>query len=276
MENHPAERSVVVATGFGGDFRRFFFRGLAAMLPALLTVMIIVWVLQFVDIHVGVHVNKLVKWIVVQWMSVAGKHELSLHGTDVLWNRVNLFWEDWQFNWVGFILSFVLIYVFGRFVASILGRAMWRVIERSFFRLPIVKQIYPSVKQVTDFLLAERKLESSRVVAVEYPRKGIWSLGLVTNEGMRTLGELLGQDLVTVFVPSSPTPVTGYVITVPRSEVIDLPLSIDDAFRLLVSGGVIMPLSQMPLSHAMDDSSLKQVPRGLIPLESGKSKEMSA
>lgn len=276
MGNHPAERSVVVATGFGSDFRRFFFRGLAAMLPALLTVMIIVWVLQFVDIHVGVHVNKLVKWIVVQWMSVAGKHELSLHGPDVLWNRVNPFWEDWQFNWVGFILSFVLIYVFGRFVASILGRAMWRLIERSFFRLPIVKQIYPSVKQVTDFLLTERKLESSRVVAVEYPRKGIWSLGLVTNEGMRTLGELLGQDLVTVFVPSSPTPVTGYVITVQRSEAIDLPLSIDDAFRLLVSGGVIMPLSQMPLSHAMDDSSLKQVPRGLIPLESRKSKETPA
>jgi uncharacterized membrane protein len=276
MGNHPAERSVVVATGFGSDFRRFFFRGLAAMLPALLTVMIIVWVLQFVDIHVGVHVNKLVKWIVVQWMSVAGKHELSLHGPDVLWNRVKLFWEDWQFNWVGFILSFVLIYVFGRFVASILGRAMWRLIERSFFRLPIVKQIYPSVKQVTDFLLAERKMEFSRVVAVEYPRKGVWSLGLVTNEGMRTLCEVLGQDLVTVFVPSSPTPVTGYAITVQRSEVIDLPLSIDDALRLVVSGGVIMPLSQMPLSHAMDDSSLKQVPRGLIPLESRKSKETPA
>jgi uncharacterized membrane protein len=81
---------------------------------------------------------------------------------------------------------------------------------------------------------------------------------------------------VTVFVPSSPTPVTGYAITVQRSEVIDLPLSIDDALRLVVSGGVIMPLSQMPLSRAMDDSSLKQVPRGLIPMESGKSKEMSA
>ncbi len=276
MGNHPAERSVVVATGFGGDFRRFFFRGLAAMLPALLTVMIIVWVLQFVDIHVGAHVNKLVKWIVVQWMSVAGRHELSLRGPDVLWNRVKLFWEDWQFNWVGFILSFVLIYVFGRFVASILGRAMWRLIERSFFRLPIVKQIYPSVKQVTDFLLAERKMEFSQVVAVEYPRKGIWSLGLVTNEGMRTLREVLGQDLVTVFVPSSPTPVTGYTITVQRSEVIDLPLSIDDALRLTISGGVIMPLSQMPLSRAMDDLSLKQVPRGFIPLESRKSKEMPA
>jgi len=259
MGNHPAERSAVVAKGFVGDFRRFFFRGLAAMLPALLTVMIIVWVLQFVDSYLGVYVNKLVMWVVVQWQVVAGRYDFSIRGPDDLWNPLKQTWGGWQLNWVGFVLSFVLIYVFGRFVASILGRAMWRLIERGFFRLPIVKQIYPSVKQVTDFLLAERKLGSSRVVAVEYPRKGIWSLGLVTNEGMRTLGELLGQDLVTVFVPSSPTPVTGYVITVPRSEVIDLPLSIDDALRLLVSGGVIMPLNQMPLSQAMDESSLKQV-----------------
>ena len=105
---------------------------------------------------------------------------------------------------IGFILSFVLIYIFGRFVASILGRAMWRIIEHSFFRLPVVKQIYPSVKQVTDFLLAERKMEFSRVVAVEYPRKGIWSLGLVTNNGMRTLREELGHDLVMVFIPVEP------------------------------------------------------------------------
>ena len=271
MGNHPAEWSVVVATGFVGDFRRFFLRGLAAMLPALLTVMIIVWVLQFVDIHVGAHVNSLVKWIVFQWISVAGGHGLAWVSPKEAADHLNPTWELWHLNGIGFFLSFVLIYVFGRFVASILGRVMWRGIEQSFFRLPIVKQIYPSVKQVTDFLLTERKMAFSRVVAVEYPRKGIWSLGLVTNEGMRTLRDALGQDLVTVFVPSSPTPVTGYTITVQRSEVIDLPLSIDDALRLTVSGGVIMPLSQ-----AGDELSLKQVPRGFIPLESSKIKEIPA
>jgi uncharacterized membrane protein len=271
MGNHPAERSAVVATGFVGDFKRFFFRGLAAMLPALLTVMIIVWVLQFVDTYLGVYVNRLVMWVVVQWKVVAGRCAFSIRGPDEFWNPVKEAWTTWHLHWVGFILSFVLIYVFGRFVASILGRAMWRTIEHGFFRLPVVKQIYPSVKQVTDFLLTERKMEFSRVVAVEYPRKGIWSLGLVTNEGMRTLRESLGQDLVTVFVPSSPTPVTGYTITVQRSEVIDLPLSIDDALRLIISGGVIMPLSQMT-----DASGLKQAPRGFIPMESSKSKETPA
>ncbi len=271
MGSHPAERSVVVTTGFVGDFRRFFLRGLAAILPALLTLMIIVWVLQFVDIHLGVHVNRFVQWVIVEWKSVAGGHGLAWVSPREAGDLLNPTWKLWHFDWIGFILSFVLIYVFGRFVASILGRAMWRVIEQSFFRLPIVKQIYPSVKQVTDFVLTERKMAYSRVVAVEYPRKGIWSLGLVTNEGMRTLREALDQDLVTVFVPSSPTPVTGYTITVQRSDTIDLPLSIDDALRLTVSGGVIMPLSQ-----ARDEPSLKQVPRDFIPLESSNIKETPA
>lgn len=260
-----------MATGFVGDFRRFFFRGLAAVLPALLTVVIIVWVLQFVDTYLGFYVNRFVMWVVVQWQVVAGGYDFSFRGPKEIWNPIKDFWQNWELSWVGFVLSFVFIYVFGRFVASILGRAIWRMIEQSVFRLPVVKQIYPSVKQVTDFLLAERKMEFSKVVAVEYPRKGIWSLGLVTNDGMWTLQDVLGQDLVTVFVPSSPTPVTGYTITVQRSDIIDLPLSIDDALRIVISGGVIMPLSQ-----SRNDLSLKQVPRGFIPLESSESKEIPA
>ena len=261
-----------MATGFVGDFRRFFFRGLAAMLPALLTVMIIVWVLQFVDVYLGVYVNKFVMWLVVQWQTAAGRYDFSLVGPEVLWNRLKPVWEEyWYLNSIGFVLSFVLIYVFGRFVASIIGRGMWRMIEQGIFRLPVIKQIYPSVKQVTDFLLAERKMEFSRVVAVEYPRKGIWSIGLATNDGMKTLQEVTGQDMVMVFVPSSPTPVTGYTIAARRDEVIDLPLSIDDALKLTVSGGVIMPLSEV-----VDGGGIKRSDGGVVPLEPRKMKEISA
>jgi len=262
-----------VATGFVGDFKRFFFRGLAAMLPAMLTAMIIVYVLQFVDTNVGAYVDKAVQWIVVQWGAVAGKYELTLTGPDTPWDGVKDAWATWHLHWLGFFLSFVLIYIFGRFVASILGRATWRVIEHGFFRLPVVKQIYPSVKQVTDFVLAERKMKFSRVVAVEYPRKGIWSLGLVTNTGMRTIQEALGQDMVMIFIPSSPTPVTGYTIAVRRDEIIDLPLNIDNALRLTVSGGVIMPPGQVVEVSGRDQ---QQVPGGFIPLESKEDKEIPA
>ncbi len=92
------------------------------------------------------------------------------------------------------------------------------------------------------------------MVAVQYPRKGIWSLGLVTGPGMRTLHQNLGGDLLTVFIPSSPTPVTGYTITVNRRDVIDLPISIDNALRFTVSGGVIMPMNQQRSRAEIDQA----------------------
>ncbi len=224
-----------MAERFLSDFKRFFFYGLAAVLPTLLTLAIIVYVFTFLDKFLATHVND-------------GAYRLL---TEVVFRSgpVHLFIvEHWSkyFWWVGFALSLVGIYIFGRFVASLLGRSIWRMVERAFFRLPVVKQIYPYVKQVTDFLFSDKKMQFSRVVVVEYPRKGIWSVGLVTGAGMKTIRRTLGEEFLTIFIPSSPTPLTGYVITVRREEVIDLPLSIDDAIRFVISGGVIMPASQLP------------------------------
>jgi uncharacterized membrane protein len=256
-----------VAERFRQDFRRFFLRGLAAMLPPLLTVIIVVYVLRFVDQYIGRYVDQVAQWIVVQALALQRGQGATFRGPAAIWQELETkVWQPYHLRWVSFLLAFVLIYVFGRFVASIIGRGLWQMIERAFFRLPVVKQIYPSVKQVTDFLLTERKMEFSRVVAVEYPRKGVWSVGLVTSEGMRTLLDALGDDMVTVFIPSSPTPVTGYTITVRRHEIVDLPLSIDDALRFTVSGGVIMPPGQ-----ALTQAEVEQIRRGeFLPRESKK------
>ena len=232
-----------MAKKFTKDFKHFFIRGLAAVLPAMLTVMILLWAVGFVYNYLGRYIHFGVQWIVVQAQSLVTGN-LSLRGTDEFWVSVKNIWQDYHRSFIGFVLAFVAIYMFGRFLASFVGRSLWIVAERTIFRAPVVKQIYPSIKQVTDFLLAQRQLEFSGVVSVEYPRKGIWSLGLVTGPGMRTLTEGLGSELLTVFIPSSPTPVTGYTITVRRDEVIDLPISIDDALKFTVSGGLIKPPTQ--------------------------------
>jgi uncharacterized membrane protein len=227
---------------FWQDFRMFFVRGLAAVLPAILTIAILVWLFSLLQAYVGVPVKTALVWIVAQvqaWQDgLAGADALA-----ELRRQVEAAYGRY-FYWLGFVLGIIGVYLFGRFVTSFFGRGIWRVIERTISGVPVVKQVYPSVKQVTDFLLAERKKEFSRVVAVEYPRKGIWSIGLVTSSGMRTVDEAIEGELLTIFVPSSPTPVTGYTITVRRDEVIDLPISIDEALRFTVSGGVIQPLSQ--------------------------------
>lgn len=249
-----------MAERFRQDFRRFFLRGLAAVLPTLLTIVIIVYIFTFVQSHIGSPINDAVKWVVVQYRLVVRGLSMSWTVSDADKAIVDGYWRTYKLGWIGFALGIMAIYIFGRFVASFIGRGIWRLIERAILSLPVVKQIYPYVKQVTDFLFSERKFELSRVVAVEYPRKGCWSLGLVTSPGMREMQAKVDSDLLTVFIPSSPTPVTGYTVTVRRDEVIDLPLSIDEALRFTVSGGVIMPPGQR-----LSKAEIEQVRQGILP-----------
>ena len=250
-----------MAERFSDDFKRFFVRGLAAGLPVFVTALLLIWFFTQVQKYVGRYLNAAVQWIVVQLACLFTHSEFCWTGNAEQWESVRAFWDTYHFGWVGFLLAFVAIYIFGRIVASIIGRGVWRIIERTFVRLPIFKLVYPHIRQVTDYLLSpQRKLEFSRVVAVEYPRKGCWSVGLVTGPGMRTVQQNLGANLLTVFIPSSPTPFTGYTITVRRHEVIDLPISIDDALRFTVSGGVIMPINQQ-LSRA----EIQEATQGVFP-----------
>lgn len=223
---------------FRDDFRRFFTRGLAAMLPTLLSITILIYVFTWVHKYVGIYINIGLYFLIEQsWRVIGAPSEDAVGRFKDAW--FNSYW------WVGFVLAFVAVYIFGKFVTSFVGRAVWRTLEMAFLKLPLIRQVYPYVKQVTDFILSDRQtIEFSQVVAVEYPRKGIWSLGLATGQGMRDISRALDSETMTIFIPSSPTPVTGYTITVRRDEVIELPINIEDAFRFTISGGVIIPLNQ--------------------------------
>ena len=234
-----------MAKSFIKDFKVFFFRGLAAMLPMMLTLMIIIYVFRFIQENVGRHLDQATQWGVIQIRRLIYGGPWSFAGADAEWEKVQAFWDTHGLGFIGIVLAFVFIYVLGRFVASIMGRWALRVLEAGFKRLPVIRQLYPQVKQVTDYFFSDRRIEFSRVVAVEYPRKGIWALGLVTAGGMKKLAEAGGSDMLTIFIPSSPMPVTGYTITVRKDEVVDLPLSIDEAFRFTISGGVIQPPPQV-------------------------------
>lgn len=163
----------------------------------------------------------------------------ELQRREALWELARRKWMF--FNLVGFLLAILLIYFMGYFLASFIGRATWRVIEHVLQRLPLIGAIYPNIKQVTDFFIADKKRGFSGVVAVQYPRKGIWAVGLVTGPPMPLIGLSDTRDLLTVFIPSSPTPITGYTITVAREDVLELPISIDEALRYTISGGVVKP-----------------------------------
>ncbi len=138
----------------------------------------------------------------------------------------------------------VVMYLLGTFLAAGIGRVFWNLFEQGVNRLPLVRNVYSSVKQVTDFMLNETDVEYSRVVAIEYPREGIWTLGLVTNEGMAEVSEVVGEPVLSVVIPASPMPVTGYTVMVPASSAIDVDITIDQALEFVISCGVVTPPQQ--------------------------------
>ena len=141
-----------------------------------------------------------------------------------------------------FLCLFLLVlYLLGKFLAAGVGRFFWNQLERIIHRVPLVSNVYSSIKQVTDFLFSEREMHYTRVIAVEYPRKGVWTLGFVTGEAMFDLQNAMSEPLVSAFVPHSPMPFTGFAVTVKKSETIDLNISVDQAIQWVVSCGVVIP-----------------------------------
>jgi uncharacterized membrane protein len=141
-----------------------------------------------------------------------------------------------------FLCTFILVlYLLGKFMAAGAGRFFWGTFERGIHRVPFVRKVYGSVKQVSDFLLTEADIEYSRVVAVEWPRKGIWCLALVTGSSLKEVRKAAGEEVLSVLIPTSPMPMTGFTVTVKKSETIDLDISVDEAVQFIVSCGVVVP-----------------------------------
>lgn len=279
-------------------FAKFFGRGLGIVLPTALTIWLLFIAYNFVDTRIAQPINKGVRLAVLDLTSFPAvtESEIQAHREAIrdgqLENAVSLQrklrelreqpqekqrawlkretrrfelkqrWNQYALglDLIGLFVAVILIYFIGLMITSFIGRRLYAKGEELIDRLPIVRRVYPSVKQVTDFFFGPKQAQMhfSNVVAVEYPRRGLWSVGLVTGETMRGIQEKAERECLTVFIPSSPTPFTGYVITVPREETIDLSITIEDAIKFAVSGGVLIPPSQRitPVSELGDPSEV--------------------
>ncbi len=212
---------------------------MAALLPTLITLWLLVWAWNFLWESLGRHIIFGIKWM---WLSMA---ESGLVRPEPA-GYIGRYWSEDRLltRIIGVGLAVVLVYLIGVIAGNFIGRTFYRIAERAVMRIPLVRAVYPAVKQVTDFLLTKRgqgQFAGSRVVAVQPHASEIWSIGLVTGGGVKPLSDATGEEMVTVFVPSSPTAFSGYVMVAPRKHVIELPLTVEEAMRLLVSGGVIVP-----------------------------------
>jgi uncharacterized membrane protein len=250
-------------------FRSYFARGLAALLPTIATIWIFSQCYLFVQKHISGYINSGVVRVIVltvdhypsleqdqirayvleNYPTLQGDEKAitaKMQDKDILFDvrviEAEKYWVHGPGQVTGFILAIIGVCFLGVFLASIVGRSLWRLFEKAFVNTPLVSRVYPHIKQITDMVLKKRdKREFNHVVAIQYPRLGVWSVALVTGTGLRKLSGTVSKDFLTVFIPSSPTPFTGYVIMTPKDEVIELDMTVEEALRFTVSGGVITP-----------------------------------
>lgn len=141
---------------------------------------------------------------------------------------------------LGAVLTVVIVFVTGMIVTNLFGMQLFNIGERILQRIPLVRSIYASVKQVTESMFSSGK-SFRKVVLVEYPRKGMWSLAFQTGTGAEEVRDKTGRDVTNVFIPTTPNPTSGFFLMVPREDVVELDMSVDDGLKMLLSVGVVVP-----------------------------------
>jgi len=141
----------------------------------------------------------------------------------------------------GVLFAVLLVFVTGVVVANLLGRKLLQFWEAVLSRIPFVRSVYATAKQVVETVVSGNGKSFREVVMVEYPRKGMWSLAFVTGDGLPAARDKTGGDLVNIFVPTTPNPTSGFFLMVSEKEVIHLDLPVEDGLKLILSAGVILP-----------------------------------
>jgi uncharacterized membrane protein len=195
--------------------RRYFFTGLAVLFPIGVTIFAVLKLFQFADGLLGSYINSYFK------------------------NHLG-----YTIPGLGLLLTVLLILLAGYFSSHVVGSWVLHRVEESLERLPLIKHIYPSVKQLTKFVLSEGRDEEKpapfrRAVLVQYPRDGIYSIAFVTNEHQTAALDGTLKTVLTLLIPTPPSPLTGPIIFVKKDDAVPLDITIEDAFKLVVSDGVV-------------------------------------
>lgn len=141
----------------------------------------------------------------------------------------------------GVLLAVTMVLATGMIVANFLGRRIVVAWESLLARIPVVRNLYAGIKQVLEAVLATDGKSFRKVLLVEYPRKGVWSLAFMTSSDLGEVQEKTAGDVVSVFIPTTPNPTSGFVLMVQRSEVIEMDMTVEEGLKMIISMGVVVP-----------------------------------
>lgn len=160
---------------------------------------------------------------------------------------------------LGFALTFIVVILTGVAVANLIGRRLVAAWESLLARIPLVRTIYSVVKQVVQTVLSTNSNAFRKVLLVEYPRHGSWTVAFMASDGPDEIRERVTQDMVTVFVPHAPNFTSGFILVIPREEAIVLEMSVEEAMKMIMSLGVSVPLPARKLEAETAPAPVTQV-----------------
>lgn len=277
---------------FWADFRLFFVRGLAVLLPSIVTLWLLFQAFLFLYNNVAAPINAGIRLAIVEvtprvvsdpnlpnWFRVTSTEigQFKDTTTDPLLRKADearirnhirrqkleRFWDTWWFGLLrltGLLVAIVLLYLGGRLLGSFVGKYFFGRLEALLRAIPGFKQVYPHVKQVVDLIMGDSHMAFRRVVLVQYPRKGIWTIGLVTSSSIKAIAAEVQGDVLTIFIPTSPTPFTGFTINVPAGECVDVDMTIEQALRFVITAGVLVPAGhEMPAATGVPQIHVPEI-----------------
>ncbi|MDP2153751.1 MAG: DUF502 domain-containing protein [Methylotenera sp.] len=198
--------------------KKYFITGLLVLVPLVITI----WVLK----------------------SLIGVMDQSLLLLPEVWHPHTFLGRD--IPGIGAILTVLIVLTTGLIATNFFGMQLILLWEKLLNRLPVVKSIYSSVKQVSDTLFSDSGNAFRKAVLVPFPREGVWTIAFVTGTPGGDVANHLHGDYVSVFVPTTPNPTGGYFLMMPKADVIELEMTVDEALKYIISMGVVAPANKIP------------------------------
>lgn len=158
---------------------------------------------------------------------------------------------------IGLLIMFVFLTAVGALTAGLFGRLWLFIVESIMTRMPIIRSIYTGLKQIFETVFSDSNKSFKEVVLVEYPRKDMWVLGFLTGEAYSEIQTLAKDVVMNVFIPTTPNPTSGFLLFVPKNDIIVMKMSVEDALKLIISGGIVFPgdKTEAPVDHPVNDET---------------------
>ncbi len=147
---------------------------------------------------------------------------------------------------LGLILVIMGLILVGAFTAGYLGRMLVRFSENLLVRMPVVRTVYGATKQILETVLAQQSQAFREAVLIEYPRRGLWAIAFITGRTEGEVQNLTEEECINIFLPTTPNPTSGFLLFVPRKHVVRLNMSVEEAIKMVISGGIVTPPDRRP------------------------------